>query len=77
MGEVLCYAFCQGDQTIRRGKIVLFLKFGMPSRLNQVLLLRQESSLYPIAGITNFERDELVRFHDDSGFNVSFVNENG
>ena len=49
MWEVVCSAFCQGDQTIRRGKILLFLKFCMPSRMNQGLLLRQESSLYPIA----------------------------
>ena len=27
MGEVLYSVFCQGDQTIRRGKIFLFLKF--------------------------------------------------
>ena len=49
MGEVLYSAFCQGDQTIRWGKIFLFLKFCLPSRMNQGLLLRQESSLYPIA----------------------------
>ena len=49
MGEVLYSAICQGDQTIRRGKILLFLKFCMPSRMNQGMLLRQESLLYPIA----------------------------
>ena len=49
MGEVLYSAFCQGDQTIRRGKILLFLKFCMPSRMNQGLLLRQERSIYPLA----------------------------
>ena len=49
MAEVLYSAFCQGNQTIRSGKIVLFLKFFIPSRMNQGLLLRQESSLYPIA----------------------------
>ena len=49
MGEILYSAISQGDQTILRGKIFLFLKFCMPSRMNQGLLLRQESSLYPIA----------------------------
>ena len=49
MGGFLYSAFCQGDQTIRRGKTFLFLKFCMPSRMNQDLLLRQESSLFPIA----------------------------
>ena len=49
MREVLYSAFCQGDQTIRTGKILLFLKFCMPSKVNQGLLLRQESSLYPRA----------------------------
>ena len=49
MGEILCSAFCQGDQTILRGKIFLFLKFCMPPRMNQGLLLRQESSLYRTA----------------------------
>ena len=49
MGEVLYTAFCQGDQTIRRGKIFLFLKFCMLPRMNQDLLRHQESSLYPIA----------------------------
>ena len=49
MGEVLYSAICQGDQNIRGGKIVLFLKFCLPPRLNQGSLFRQESSLYPIA----------------------------
>ena len=49
MGELLYSAICQGDQIIRRGKILLFQKFCMPSRMNQGLLLRKESSLYPIA----------------------------
>ena len=49
MGEVLYSTFCQGDQTFRRGKIFSFLKFCMPSRMNQGLLLRQKSSLYPKA----------------------------
>ena len=49
MGEVLYSAICQGDQTIPRGKILLFLTFCMPSKMNQGLLLRQENSLYPIA----------------------------
>ena len=49
MGEVLYSAFRQGDQTIHRGKIILSLKFCMPSRMNQGLLLRQEILLYPIA----------------------------
>ena len=49
MGKVPFSAFCHGDQTIRRGKILLFLTFCMPSRMNQGLLLRQESSLHPIA----------------------------
>ena len=49
MGEVLYFAFCQGDQTFRRRKIFLFLKFCILSRMIQGLLLRQESSLYPIA----------------------------
>ena len=44
MVEVLCSAFSEGDQTISRGKIFLFLKICMPSRMNQGLLLRQESS---------------------------------
>ena len=48
MGEVLYSAFFQGDQIIRRGKNLFFLKFCMPSRLNQGLMLRQESSLYPL-----------------------------
>ena len=38
MGEVPYSAFCQGDQTIHRGKILLFLKFYVPSGLNQGLL---------------------------------------
>ena len=42
-------AFCQADQTIRRGKIFLFPKFCMLSKMNQGLLLRQESSVNPIA----------------------------
>ena len=49
MEEVLSYALCQDDQTIRTGKILLLLKFCMPSRMNQSLLLRQESSINPIA----------------------------
>ena len=49
MGEVLYSAFCHGDQTIRRRKSLLFPKFCKPSRMNQRLLLRQESSLYPKA----------------------------
>ena len=49
MGEVLYSAVCPGDQTIRRRKLLSFLKFFMPSNMNQGLVLRQESSLYPIA----------------------------
>ena len=45
MGEVSSSAFCRGDQIIRRGKILLLLKFCMPSRMIQALLLRQENSL--------------------------------
>ena len=41
MGDVLYFAFCQGDQTIRWGNIFLFLKFCMPSRKNQGLLPRK------------------------------------
>ena len=36
MGEVLYSAFCQGDQTIRRGKIFLFLKFCISRSLTRI-----------------------------------------
>ena len=79
MGEILHCAFCQGDQTIRMGKTLLFPKFCMPSKMNQDLMLHQETLLYPIAEYHQIwtRCTVLIRFLDDSGFNVSFVNENG
>ena len=48
-GGVLYSVFCQVDQTVRRGRIVLFLKFFMPPGMFRDLLLRRESSIDPIA----------------------------
>ena len=47
IAEALPSALCQGDQDIREGRIFLFLKFCMPSRMNPDLLLRQEISMDP------------------------------
>ena len=54
MGEVLYSAFCQGNQTLCSGKILLFLKFWRPSRLNQDVLLHLENSLVPVTEYHHF-----------------------
>ena len=48
MEDVLYAAFFHGDQTVRSGRVFVFLMFCVPSRVNQDLLLSQESALSAI-----------------------------
>ena len=77
MGEVLYSAFCQGDQTIRRGKVFLFLKFECLQEWIKAWCSAKKVHYIQKLNVNKSERDDLVRFLDDSRFNVSFVNENG
>ena len=70
-GEDLYSAFCGGDQTLRKGRIFLSLKFSMPSRRNQDCCASKKGHKIQQLNITEIERDKLVRFNDNSGFNVT------
>ena len=78
MEEVLYCAFCQGDQTIRRGKI-LFVSEVLYAFKNESKFVASAKKVHNIQkrSISRIERDELFRFLDDSGFNVSFFTKNG